>query len=98
MVQKLHRSPQWGFLGYVRHTRGLTNALGGDHITINSIRHKLAPGDRLLLCSDGLWEHSSHDLIRDHLLKAETPREAAVLLAMDQPHEDDATAVVLFAE
>lgn len=79
-----------------RGATGVTNALGRKTISINTMSCELNEEDRLLLCSDGIWDEMEHEEIRRALVSAQTPREAAVNLAMGQEHIDDATAVVLF--
>ena len=81
-----------------RTKRGLTNALGGEATVVNTASCALSPGDRLLLCSDGVWECVDTEEVRKTLADAHSPLEAAVSLTMGRRCTDDATAVVLFAE
>lgn len=81
-----------------RGSRGLTNAVGGEICTLNSAHCSVEPGDKIVLCTDGIWDDVDDDAIKQALLDAETPREAAVMLAMRRRHTDDATAVVLFVD
>lgn len=79
-----------------RGKRGLTNAVGRTSMVVNATSRKLNAGDRLLLCSDGLWETVQNDEIKEILYQAQSPYEAAVLLVMGRSYRDDATATVLF--
>jgi PPM family protein phosphatase len=46
----------------------LTRALGvGPSVDVDGAVHTIAAGDRLLLCSDGLWSEVSHDEIRSSI-------------------------------
>lgn len=59
----------------------------------------LFPEDRLLICSDGLWDEIDDDTIARMVSTAATPREAAVALvnaANDAGGNDNSTAVVVF--
>ena len=61
---------------------------------------RLAPSDRLLLCSDGLYRMVPDERIADVLRAAATPEEAATALvarANEAGGEDNITALVLFA-
>ena len=61
----------------------------------------LADGDRLLLCSDGLWDEVSDDLLAETLSKAKDPRwcaEQLVAFANAAGGHDNSTAVVVFIE
>lgn len=64
-----------------------------------SARHTLVPGDRLLLCSDGFWDHMTEpELMRGAFLG--TPREAlpplvSLALARGGDTADNTTALLL---
>ncbi|MBR3315259.1 MAG: SpoIIE family protein phosphatase [Atopobiaceae bacterium] len=81
-----------------RGERGITNAVGMSTIKTNTVNCRLAIGDRVLLCSDGVWENVSREEMREHLRAAKTPREAAVELVVGRGNSDDATVVVLFVD
>lgn len=60
----------------------------------------LAPGDRFLLCSDGLWDDLDPQVIAHTLAEATDPGDcgdALVALANDAGGSDNSTAVVIFA-
>ncbi|HEX6540720.1 MAG TPA: protein phosphatase 2C domain-containing protein [Ktedonobacterales bacterium] len=61
----------------------------------------LAPGDRLLLCSDGLWDELDDTTIHRGLISNDDPAECAnhlVRLANAAGGHDNSTAVVVFVE
>ncbi|MFM8219810.1 MAG: PP2C family protein-serine/threonine phosphatase [Planctomycetaceae bacterium] len=62
----------------VRYRHILTNAFGcdHDHVFVESHYHELGPGDRLLLCSDGLYDMVSDDVIARELASTVTPQLA----------------------
>jgi serine/threonine protein phosphatase PrpC len=77
----------------------VTNIVGGSNPGVTTELHKidLAPGDRLLLCTDGLSEMSSDDRIAKILAGAPGPRAAAEALtreANEQGGRDNVTAIV----
>jgi serine/threonine protein phosphatase PrpC len=61
------------------------------------VRVSLAPGDRLLLCSDGLWDEISHSDIAAMLADSASTLELATRLvdtAIAAGGNDNITAVV----
>jgi serine/threonine protein phosphatase PrpC len=82
-------------------TNVLTEVVGGKadvQPSVGSI--DLYDGDRLLVCSDGLFKALEPNALRDALTAAPTPAnacEALVSLANARGGEDNATAVVAFA-
>lgn len=59
----------------------------------------LRPGDRLMLCTDGLWETLEDDEIAQIIYYSATPREAVYSLiacADTEGGEDNITAIVIF--
>jgi len=77
----------------------ITNALGMDPRVRVSVRtHEIAPGDRYLLCSDGLTDEVDDGQIRQALNLATNPEEAVRLLidlATDDSARDNIAVVVL---
>lgn len=77
----------------------ITNALGMDTQVRVSVRtHEVAPGDRYLLCSDGLTDEVDEGQIQQALQLASTPEEAVRLLidlATDNVPRDNIGVVVL---
>ncbi|WP_431913295.1 PP2C family protein-serine/threonine phosphatase [Micromonospora carbonacea] len=59
----------------------------------------LAPGDRLLLCTDGLSSYVPHDLLHSALATSTSTQEAVdrlIASALDQGGPDNVTVVVIF--
>lgn len=83
----------------LRYRHILTNAFGcdHDHIFLESHYHRLGPGDRLLLCSDGLYDMVSDDVIARELASTVTPQQACDRLrdaALAAGGRDNVTVVV----
>ncbi|MBU0728877.1 MAG: protein phosphatase 2C domain-containing protein [Proteobacteria bacterium] len=61
----------------------------------------IRPGNRILLCSDGLWSMVDHDEMHRIITNAESPEQASNLL-VDRANEgggkDNITAVVVFID
>ena len=79
----------------------ITRALGVDpDVEVDTYRVDLLPGDRLILCSDGLTNMVADDLIAAVLRGQSDPQEAAerlVDMANDAGGDDNITVVVLEA-
>jgi serine/threonine protein phosphatase PrpC len=72
-----------------------------DDVTPDMLEFVVAPGDRMLLCSDGLWDELTPEVIRQALASASSPRGCAselVALANASGGNDNSTAVVIFFE
>jgi len=80
----------------------ITRALGVDSdVEIDTATYKIVPGDRLLLCTDGLSGVVDHTRIRNVLLRTPDPQQAAdklVALANEAGGPDNITVIVLDAE
>ncbi len=64
-------------------------------------RRQITPGNRLLLCSDGLWSMVNDEQIHQILLDAKTPGQAGdtlVRLANEAGGTDNITALVIFVD
>jgi serine/threonine protein phosphatase PrpC len=78
----------------------ITNAVGGDARGVRPDVHKhvIAPGDLVLLCSDGLTEMVSEDEIAEQLARNETAPEAICRSLIDAANAaggtDNITVVV----
>jgi PPM family protein phosphatase len=83
-------------------TNVITRAVGMDPNVRVSIRsYALGPGDRYLLCSDGLWSASSEGDLMQVLAKGKTPEEtvdALIALANAGGGPDNIGALVIFCE
>jgi protein phosphatase len=84
--------------GAAQFVRVLTHAIGlhtGSEPQMS--HHKLADGDRLLLCTDGLTDMADDELIRTELERAASAAaacQALVDLALDRGGRDNVTVVV----
>ncbi|HYM27504.1 MAG TPA: protein phosphatase 2C domain-containing protein, partial [Steroidobacteraceae bacterium] len=70
-----------------------------DDVTPDMLQFALAPGDRLMMCSDGLWDEVANDAIQRVMASASDPAscaEALVALANATGGHDNSTAIVLF--
>jgi PPM family protein phosphatase len=80
----------------------ITRALGVDHeVEIDLFTYKLLPGDRLVLCSDGLSDVLKPTQIRNALLRVRDPQKAAerlVALAVEGGGPDNITVIVIDPE
>lgn len=77
----------------------LYRALGqNDSIDVDTITRRLPPGARLLLCSDGLWNHVPEALIVQIVRNAKTPQDACDALiakANERGGLDNITAILV---
>jgi PPM family protein phosphatase len=80
----------------------ITRALGVDHqVEIDLFTYKLLPGDRLVLCSDGLSDVLNPPQIRNALLRVRHPQQAAerlVAMAVEGGGPDNITVIVIDTE
>ena len=80
----------------------ITRALGVDQqVEIDLFTYKLLPGDRLVLCSDGLSDVLKPAQIRNALLRVRDPQKAAerlVTLAVEGGGPDNITVIVIDTE
>jgi PPM family protein phosphatase len=80
----------------------ITRALGVDHqVEIDLFTYKLLPGDRLVLCSDGLSDVLKPTQIRNALLRVRHPQKAAerlVAMAVEGGGPDNITVIVIDTE
>lgn len=79
----------------------ITNALGmEDRVRVSARTYELAPGDRYLLCSDGLTDEVDDGQIQQALTLGSSPSESARLLidlALDGGARDNVAVIVLAA-
>ncbi|HEX8732805.1 MAG TPA: protein phosphatase 2C domain-containing protein [Ktedonobacterales bacterium] len=72
-----------------------------DDVTPDLMEFVIAPGDRITLCSDGLWDELAPEVIGQAMAAASSPRACAtelVTLANAAGGNDNSTAVVIFVE
>lgn len=86
--------------GFIVPRSYLYRSLGqDDQIDLDAGSLTLAPGDRLLLCSDGLWDEVDAGRIAGVLASAATPQDCAdalVRTANDHGGNDNSSVVVVF--
>jgi serine/threonine protein phosphatase PrpC len=78
----------------------VTRSIGGGHLEFGMLREQLQPGDRFLLCSDGLTNMVADSEIAQELAMS-TPSEAArrlVDLVLVRGAIDNVTIVIVLAE
>jgi protein phosphatase len=77
----------------------LYRALGqSESLDVDAITRRLPPGSRLLVCSDGMWNHVPESLIVQIIRTSKTPQEACdklVASANERGGLDNITAVVI---
>lgn len=76
----------------------LTRAVGAsDTLILDVIEFTVYPGDTLLLCSDGLYQHLSQDVLGNalNLPSPQLALERLFELALDGPASDNLSAVVI---
>ncbi|MFD0587913.1 Stp1/IreP family PP2C-type Ser/Thr phosphatase [Paenibacillus sp. GCM10027627] len=105
LVSELMRSGQLTEEEAARHPRRnvLTRAVGTDaHVEIDVQALSLAPGDVLLLCSDGLTnmvsERQMHDTVSSEEMAIEAKADHLIELALEAGGDDNVTVVLLQAD
>ncbi len=77
----------------------LYRAIGqNENLDVDAITRRLTPGARLLLCTDGLWNLVSEDLIRSVVAEEDNPQEACrklVHLANERGGPDNITVLLI---
>jgi protein phosphatase len=78
----------------------LYRSLGQEEETVpDTLEFMLAPGDRLLICSDGLWDELEAQTLAQALVGSANPRDCAELLvqmANTAGGSDNSTALAIF--
>ena len=97
MIRHHALTPEQAARHYLRHV--ITNCVGGDHVGLHVEAHRveLAPGDTILLCSDGLTEMLPDARIGALLSSNQDPRavcEALVKEANARGGRDNITVIV----
>jgi protein phosphatase len=78
----------------------LYRSLGQEHAPPDVRPFTLAPGDRFVICSDGLWDELDDEAIKSTLATVDDPEVCAhrlVAMANEAGGHDNSTAVVVFA-
>jgi protein phosphatase/serine/threonine-protein phosphatase Stp1 len=75
----------------------ITRAVGaaGEPLDLDKISDRLQPGDRFLLCSDGLSKTVPQGDLADLLARMETPAEHLISAALERRVDDNVTAVAV---
>ncbi|SFU08054.1 PP2C family protein-serine/threonine phosphatase [Sedimentitalea nanhaiensis] len=79
-------------------SNAITRAVGvGDELHLDKVRGEVQPGDRFLLCSDGLTKYATFAMLQDVLsrLPIETVSERLIQIALDGGGADNITVIVL---
>jgi serine/threonine protein phosphatase PrpC len=78
----------------------LYRSLGQEHAPPDVRPFTLAPGDRFVICSDGLWDELDDEAIKSTIATVDDPEVCAhrlVAMANEAGGHDNSTAVVVFA-
>ena len=81
-------------------SNAITRAVGvGDVLELDKIRGQVEPGDRFLLCSDGLTKYATFQILEDILRTnpIETVSDALLKLALDGGGQDNISVIVVDA-
>jgi protein phosphatase/serine/threonine-protein phosphatase Stp1 len=79
-------------------SNAITRAVGvGDELELDKIRGEVLPGDRFLLCSDGLNKYATSDMIRRVLARdpIETVAETLLEIALNGGGADNISIIVV---
>lgn len=78
----------------------LEKAVGWGEVDPDRVSSDVLPGDRFLLCTDGVWEPLGEERLAELLAKAPTAPWAAALLCEEAAKvgTDNATAICIFVE
>jgi len=80
------------------HSNAVTRAVGyGDVLDLDKIRGEVMPGDRFLLCSDGLTKYATFDVLERVLSKEpiETVADTLQQIALNGGGADNISAIVI---
>ncbi|WP_367153218.1 PP2C family serine/threonine-protein phosphatase, partial [Leisingera sp. F5] len=79
-------------------SNAITRAVGvGEELEIDKIRGDTEPGDRFLICSDGLTKYATFQILQDALTGTplETVGDQLIQIALNGGGADNITAVVI---
>ncbi|MEX0285066.1 MAG: PP2C family serine/threonine-protein phosphatase [Paracoccaceae bacterium] len=79
-------------------SNAITRAVGvGDELELDKVRGETMPGDRFLICSDGLTKYATFDILKGMLTRhpLETVSDQLVQLALDGGGADNISVIVI---
>ncbi len=79
-------------------SNAITRAVGvGDDLELDKVRGETLPGDRFLICSDGLTKYATFAILQDMLSRypIETVSDELIQLALDGGGADNITVIVV---
>lgn len=79
-------------------SNAITRAVGvGDDLDLDKIRGEVVPGDRFLICSDGLTKYATFNMLRQVLAAApiETVADRLIQIALDGGGGDNISVIVV---
>jgi len=88
----------WDEAEHHPHSNAITRAVGvGDVLELDKVRGETLPGDRYLLCSDGLTKYASSEMLRRAVTgePIETVCEKLLQLALDGGGADNISIIVV---
>ncbi|MDO6590559.1 serine/threonine-protein phosphatase [Loktanella sp. D2R18] len=88
----------WAEAEHHPHSNQITRAIGvGDVLEIDKRRGDVMPGDRFLLCSDGLTKYADDTMLQDMLCMSpiETAAEHLMQIALDGGGRDNVSVIVI---
>ncbi|NSX53695.1 PP2C family protein-serine/threonine phosphatase [Parasulfitobacter algicola] len=80
------------------HGNQITRAVGiHETLLIDKRRGDVLPGDRFLLCSDGLTKYADHSILHSHLMQSpiETVADDLIQIALDGGAADNISVIVI---
>jgi serine/threonine-protein phosphatase Stp1 len=76
----------------------ITHAIGADELELDKVTDRLLPGDRFLLCSDGLFKTVPEpELVRILAAEDDLPAERLLRVALEHQADDNVTALAVAA-
>lgn len=88
----------WDEAEHHPHSNAITRAVGvGETLDLDKIRGDTLPGDRFLICSDGLSKYATFNILRDVLTNAplETVSDQLIQIALTGGGADNITVIVV---
>ncbi len=88
----------WDEADLLPHANQITRAVGvGDTLDLDKIRGEALPGDRFLICSDGLTKYASFAVLKRMVPRApiETVADSLLQLALESGGGDNISIIVV---